>query len=467
MTRNAAPQPRKYIRRVSTLFVKPHMFITELDRPWIETPFWVQGFDLKTDEELDALQRYCSSVYIDIRRGLEAEYYMEDDLELSTSRYLENRIQKKYHLVRYRSRVSLRSELPRARTALEDATEQYRLMLQNLKLGSRFRINNVFELIAPLSDSIMRNADAVLLLSRLRSHHHLPHVHAVDACVIALVFGRFMGLRLRELRNLAAGALLMDIGKLNIPKSILYKMDSLTREEQAKTCTHVEHGVNIIKQDRETPEDIINMVLTHHERADGSGYPNGLKLPLIPAYGKIAAVIDSYNAMCTLRPYDFSKTPYTALKEIYSQREQLFQPEIVEKFVDCTGVYPGGSLVEFGTGEVGLVLAQNPESRLKPQVLLLLDAHKTPCTKLRIIDLQAQKPKRNTKPLTIVSDLQSDAYHINLQTIYNKLDSVMQNFHLNVPINNPPRGIFNRFMLKLTDLWDDHRPLRASHYTQH
>ncbi len=467
MTRNEAGQPQKYIRRVSTLFVKPNMFITELDRPWIETPFWVQGFDLKTDEELDALQRYCNSVYIDIRRGLEAEYYMEDDLELPTSSYLEKQIQKKQHLVRYRNRVSLRGELPRARTALEEATNRYRLILQNLKLGTHFKISHIFKLIEPLSDSVMRNADALLLLSRLRSHHNLPHVHAVDACVMALVFGRYMGLRISELRNLAAGALLMDIGKLNIPKSILYKMDSLTKEEKARTYTHVEHGVNIIRQDHNTPEDIANMILTHHERADGSGYPNGLKLSLIPAYGKIAAVIDSYNAMCTLRPYHFSKTPYTALKEIYSQREQLFQPEVVEKFVQCIGVYPSGSLVEFSTGEVGLVLAQNPESRLKPQVLLLLDAHKAPYTRLKIIDLLSQKPKRNTKPLSIVADLQSDAYRINLQTIYNKLDSVMQNFSLNTPINNPPTGIMNKFMLKLTDFWDSHRTVRGSHYSHH
>ncbi len=451
MSRSRNTKVNKYERRVSVFFVKKDMFITRLDRPWIDTPFWLQGFILKTDEELDALQRYCRSVYIDIRRGIEAEYYMEEDLELETTPYLEKQLAKKKHTIRYKNNTSLRIELPHARKVLESSSEKFRQIMENVKQKIDFEIEPVYELITPMIDSVIRNSDALILLSRLRSHQNLPHIRATNACIIAICFSRFMGLRLPEIRNLAAGALLLDIGKTRIPNSILYKTEKLSNLEYAHVYTHVEQGVNILKQDEKTPEDIINLVLSHHERSDGSGYPNGLKNERIPAFGRIAGVIDCYNAMCTIRPYNLPVTPYAALQELYNLKESYFQNEVIEKFLHCMGIYPDGSLVELKSGAVGLILAQNHSSRLNPQILLLLDSRKKPLSEFKILDLNKQTNSKNESPVTILRDLTHDAHEIKLQMIFDKIETVFDTFDLDPPINNPSTGVMNSFRLFIDD----------------
>ena len=299
----AISKKNRHERRVRALFIKKGMFVTRLDRPWLDTPFWLQGFLLNSDLELTTLRKYCNSAYIDISRGIEAEYYMEENLLLRTNRFLEKRFVKKKHRIRYPNRVTLKDELPTAQQALETGTKKFDLVMDNIKHGKKLGLKLLPSLIQPLADSIIRNADALLLLSRLRDKENLTYFHAIDSCVQALAFGRFMGLPLHELNHLATGALLLDIGKVNISDNILDKVDQLTDEEYGLICTHVDHGVNFLKQDEDLHEDVINMVLAHHERADGSGYPNGLKKTRIPAYARMAAVIDCYNAMSSLRPF--------------------------------------------------------------------------------------------------------------------------------------------------------------------
>lgn len=416
---------KQYERRVRVLFIDKGMFISRLDRPWLDTPFWLQGFLLKTDEELHTLRKYCNSAYIDISRGIEAEFYMEENLQLPTCQFLEKQIVKKRHLTRYQNIVSLKAELPIAQQILETATRKFDLVMDNINSGNRLGLKLLPAIVQTMIDSIIRNPDALPLLCRLRNKKNLSYYHAIDACVLALVFARYMGLPLSELSRMASGALLMDIGKVKVPDKILNKAGALTDEEYGKACTHVDHGVKFLKQDEELHQDIINMVLAHHERADGSGYPNGLKLERIPAFAKVAALIDCYNAMSTTRPFQSALTPYKALQQIYNWRDKFFQTELTEKFLHCMGIYPNGSLVELNTGEVAVVLSQNHSNRLKPNIMPLLDRKKTPYRELKLINLSNQGINKNEKPLGIIRDLEQTAYNIDLSVVYNKLKNVV------------------------------------------
>lgn len=431
-----------YERRVSMLFVKKGMFIVRLDRPWLDTPFWLQGFSLQTDMELDALKKYCRSVYIDISRGIEAEYYMEEDLQLPTTEALEKQISKKRLRFSYKNKISLKDELIEARNVLEASSRDYVRVLVGLNTGNNLDISEIYQLIEPMMESVLRNSDALLLLTRLKNDSYSIHDRAIFTCVLALCFGRYLSLQRDDLLNMAAGALLLDIGKINVAKEILNKTETLTDDEYAQACTHVEHGLIILKKDENIHEDIFNMVRAHHERKDGSGYPNGLKT-VIPAFARVAGVIDCYSAMCSHSPYSESYTPYAALQEIYNQRDKFFQPELVEKILSCLGVYPDGSLVEFKTGEVGVVLAQNYTSRIKPVVFLLLNENKKPYKEFKIIDMEKQK-KSSAAPLVILKDLKRNAYDIDLQLIYKKLEIVLQ--ELDVPVTNPSINFLDKLV---------------------
>lgn len=270
-------------------------------------------------------------------------------------------------------------------------------------------------------ESVMRNSDALLLLTRLRNKNNHSYYHGIDACVMALTFGRFMGMPVDELNRLAIGALLLDIGKINVSEVILNKTESLTDLEYGEACSHVEHGVKYLRQGEGLHEDIINMVLAHHERSDGSGYPNGLIEHRIPAFARIAGIIDCYNAMCGLRPYHQSLTPFASMQELYNLRKQHFQSELVEKFMQCIGVYPNGSLLEFKSGEVAIVLAQNLANHSKPKIMLLLDALKRPYVDFKVIDMSKRPIGDNGKPMVIHRDLKQNDFNIDLSIIYNKL----------------------------------------------
>ncbi len=444
----------KYERRVSIVFVEKEMFIARLDRPWRETPFWLQGFLLKTDEELNAIREYCRSVYIDISRGSPAEFYMEEDLELPTHRNIEKRILQKKQHTRYRNSVPLQEEITQARNILEEASELFQVLIDDLKQHEPFLSSDFYQLAEPLINSIMRNCDALPLLCRLKGYSRLKHDQAIDSCVSAILFGRFLSLPLSQIRSLAVGALLLDIGKISLPDELLSKQGVLSNHEMALVYTHVEYGLQILVQDDDIEEDIVNMVRTHHEKNDGSGYPNGLVEERIPAFGRIAAIIDSYHAMCSYRPYNDILTPHAALQTLYSEHKAHFQSELIDKFISCLGMYPDGSLVEFKNGTVGLVLAQNYKSRLNPLVLMLLDERKKPYSEFTLLNLEDNKKDPS---FTIIKDLQPGDYEINLQTIYQKLDTVFERFHLEAPLINPPQSIIDKFMFYIEDQWQELR----------
>jgi len=150
---------------------------------------------------------------------------------------------------------------------------------------------------------------------------------------------------------------------------------------------HVDYGVDIVKKSSAFTDDVINMVGCHHERFDGSGYPKGLKGTEIPVYGRIAGVIDCYDAIISSKPYRGPKCAYDAVRELNQLAGKEFQAEVVEQLVQALGMFPTGSLVELNTGEVAIVIEQNRERRLRPNLLMLLDKNKKPVPVNKVLAL--------------------------------------------------------------------------------
>jgi len=405
-------------RKVNVAFLKIGMYVSNLDRPWIDTPFLLEGFTIKTEEDLSVLSQYCSYVYIDPDRGIGATQYIEEAPRLKTNPYLERYLQDNKKKVHYENIRPTKEELPIAQVALENASNQVAHFMEDVKDGKNLDVKAVRGVVEPILDSIIRNSEAYMWLSMMQKKNAYSYSHAVDNCALALAFGRHMGLPKNDLMTLAIGLLMMDMGNVRIPDVILNKSGRLTEAEYRIVKRHVQHGVEILKSTKGMNEDIINIALTHHERFDGSGYPNALSGAHIPVYGRMAAIIDCYDAMTSQRPFSAARSPYHALQNIYNWRATAFQPELVEQFLQCMGVYPTGSIVEMSNGEVGIVLEQNVTQRMRPKIMLLLDEDKTHLVEYKTINLGKQFTDSSGNPLNIYRGLDPGEYGIDPTEYY-------------------------------------------------
>jgi HD-GYP domain-containing protein (c-di-GMP phosphodiesterase class II) len=218
-----------------------------------------------------------------------------------------------------------------------------------------------------------------------------------------------------SLISLGTGALLFDVGKAKLPEGLLNKPGRLSPDEYHVMQKHVEYGVDIVTRITGSSVEMIDMVKAHHERFDGSGYPLGIRGSDIPLFGRVAGILDCYDAITSDRSYQRAISPHQALRVLYSARNTAFQEELVEQFIQCLGVYPTGSLVEMVSGEVGIVIGQNRVRRLRPKVMLILDQNKVAMKNFETIDLDHEMPEKN---LEIASVLPPGTYGINPKEFY-------------------------------------------------
>lgn len=408
-------------RKVSTACLKVGMYVSKLDRPWVQTPFLIQGFHIKDEKEISSLVTYCDFVFIDPALGEDADVYLDipnvpkaqPRQRLSTNNQVEAILDMEKKVFDYVDKSTTIEELPEAKQALDKASECVaRIVEHDLKKG-KLDIATVNNAVEPILESMIRNSDAFMWLSKMRKYDAYSYEHSVQNCALGIAFGRHLGLSKKSLNTLAIGLLLMDVGKIRLPKDLLSKSEPLTPAEMEIMRKHVAFSVDILRNTKGINEHVINIALTHHERYDGSGYPNGLVGVQTPAYGRMAAIIDCYDAMITETPYRKAVSEHKALQSIYNLRNKYFQQELVELFMQCMGVYPTGSLVELSTGAVGAVLSQNAQQKLRPKIVLILDEEKRPYKKRRVFDLA----KQNDIPVHISKSLENNAYGVDMKQI--------------------------------------------------
>jgi HD-GYP domain-containing protein (c-di-GMP phosphodiesterase class II) len=405
-------------KKISTLYLTEGMYVSNLDRPWLDTPFLMQGFLIKDPDEIMLLKKYCEYVYIDTSKGEDAAQYIHEAKKLKSNDRLEKCLVDNTKLVEYVDTKTTTEEMPVARMAVDDASNRVVTLMESVKAGKSVDVRQVKGVVEPILESIIRNPEALMWLTQMRNKDSYTYSHSVDNCALAIAFGRHMGLPKDDLNTLAMGLLLMDIGKMKVPAEVLNKTEPLTEAEFNLVREHVNHSVEILSKSEGVDIDIVNIALTHHERFDGSGYPNGLVGVQTPVYGRIAGIIDCYDAMTSKRPYGDPVSPYSALQEIYNWRNKYFQEELVEQFLQCLGVFPTGSLVEMHSGEVAIVMAQNKTRRMSPQIMLLLDKDKKPYEEYQMIDLINQPSSYDDNPLTIYRGLDPGAYGLDPTEFY-------------------------------------------------
>jgi HD-GYP domain-containing protein (c-di-GMP phosphodiesterase class II) len=405
------------------------LYVNSLDRPWLGTPFLTQGFFINSTEDIQQLQEHCSYVMVDSTKsrflaGSTIEQAYNRRMRPPTRAKLDERprvpvsqIFSDRSIKTYRDDTPWEDEQPRASKALDTLSADINEIFSEVVEGGNINVIKLRQCVMPIVDSISRNPDACLWVSRLKQHDEYTYQHSLGAAIWSVSLGRQLGLPRHDLRSLAMGCMLMDVGKLRVDPKLLQANRELTTEETAELASHVSYGLEILQQSTVVNQDVVDIVAHHHERHDGSGYPNGLTRDEIPAFARIAAIVDTYDAITSKREYAQAFSPTDAIKLLYSSRDTDFQAELVEAFIQAIGIYPAGTLVELSSGEVAVVVAEYRARRLRPKVMVLLDANKNKLAKSKLVDLKEELENKQAQSVTIVKGLDPDAYGIDLSRI--------------------------------------------------
>jgi HD-GYP domain-containing protein (c-di-GMP phosphodiesterase class II) len=362
--------------------LKLGMYVSKLDRPWTETPFVFQGFILRSEKQIEVMKKFCRHVFVDPEKEdlSEAEAHAGGSVASIRGTTV------------YKDSASLDVELPRARTAIVETTSVLRQISRDVQVGGNVDGVKVRRAAADITESVVRNPDAATLLAQLQEKSGETFNRAIHVSVMMSIFGRFLQLSHESVELLGLLGLLQDAGKIKLPRALLEKREAFTAEELALYQTHVDHSVEILNSTSGLPNDFPGLASLHHEHFDGSGYPRGLRGGAIALPGMIAAIADAFDTLVAPPPQGKHMSPSNALNVIYKGRGKQFQPALVEQFIQCVGVYPVGGAVELNTGEVGIVIAQNPLRRLQPRVMVVKDAKGNENRPYKLLDL-AKEPK--------------------------------------------------------------------------
>ena len=395
-------------KKIDIAHLQKGMYVAELDRPWLESPFMFQGFVVDDEDVFQKVNDLCKYVIIDTEKG--------DDIDPS----IEHVSGESAVLIDFDARkrapitVNFREELKQAKNVHQRARGQIDSMFKDVRMGKNVNVSGTREVVSDMVDSIMRNPDAQLWLANLRKRDEYTAIHSLNVCIFALTFARYLGFDKDELNEIGVGALLHDIGKMRVPLEVLNKEGKLTKEEQKIVREHARYGYEILKDCPELPASALEIVYTHHERKKGTGYPQGLVEQQIHLFSRIVAIVDVYDAITSDRVYHHGMNTLDALKNLFRWRENDLDAELVERFIQCLGIYPVGSLVELNTGEVGIVLSVSQGRKLAPVVMLVCDRDKNVVTPPRILDLAKFSDDKITELIEISKVLEANSYGIDL-----------------------------------------------------
>jgi HD-GYP domain-containing protein (c-di-GMP phosphodiesterase class II) len=372
------------------------MYVIELDRPWLGTPFDFQGFPLTSPAQIEQLKQYCKIVYIDPDR----EPWTPERRRASTLGVLGTTV--------YQEVTPVEREVIVAKDIYKSCEEAMQQALEALRVHGEIDSQKLTGAVSSMTQSIQRNPDAMMLLNTLRQKGSYELGRAMDTSILMVTFGRFLQFAKERLEILGLAGMLLDVGKTKLPDSVLKKKDMLSPEEYELVKAHVKHSVDLVRGAVALPAGVEEIIAVHHERQDGSGYPRGLKGDEISIDGAVAALVDSFSALTSARAYAEQASPSNALSLMHKLRGKLFHEALVEQFIQCIGIYPVGSAVELNTGEVGIVIAQNLVRRLQPRVMVILDREWKPIYPQLILDLVKEPKATADEPYRIRRTLPKD-----------------------------------------------------------
>ncbi len=353
------------IKLIPVARLRPGMYVHDLHCGWLQHDFVRNRFLVAGPEDVARIRALgVPEVSIDTERGLDPDAAPEAPAAAAAS--LADPPPPAVHTA---SKVAGTQE--RARTLHREANEIVRNLLADVRLGRQIEIEKVEPLVARIVDSIFTSADALLPLARLKQHDSYTFQHSVSVCALMTAFARTLGLPRDTIREIAIGALLHDVGKARIPDEILNKPGKLTEAEFERMKSHVVQSKLILMATPGISPIALEVAAQHHERFDGSGYPNRLAGEAISLYGRMAAIVDVYDAITSERVYHKGMPPTEALRKLLEWSSNHFEPRLAQAFIRSVGIYPTGALVRLESKRLAVVQAQHADKPTLPRVKVI------------------------------------------------------------------------------------------------
>jgi HD-GYP domain-containing protein (c-di-GMP phosphodiesterase class II) len=383
--------------------LKIGMFVVELDRPWLETPFAIQGFVLQHDSQIDDIAKYCKHVYVLREDMVQRKRKQNSNAAESTFEHLPQGGASRSIAHGERASRAIPKAIVRPGSAYVTVkpAEQEHVAAQAAYLMGKAAIKEIQnsvrddhsinielanKVVSDFVDSIVRNPDAMVWMSRIKNKTEYEVEHSLNVCVLAIVFGRHLNFDERELHTVGVCGLLHDIGDMNIQTDVLDNPGPLSDDQIKIMRSHTVGGYKLLTETQGVAPAVIDAALNHHEYQDGSGYPRGLTGDRISECAKIIAIVDAYDAMTSERCYASAVSTDAAQKILYECRGGQFDEEYTMEFMRAVGPYPPGTWVELHNGMVGVVLSANQRFRNLPVISLVLDGEKK-ATEEKMLDL--------------------------------------------------------------------------------
>jgi len=404
------------------------MFVADLDCGWLATPYEVQGLIIRSPDDIDRLHDYAKMVWVDPlkQRPLVMTGHIrikphpcpvKDNVSRSRQSQVLSAESRRAKPVRsYLRQNSALSEQPQALMLFETGKTKVGELLASAAVGSLGDLAQAEALVVECMASVLRNPDASLWMSRLRTQDEYTVEHCMNVAVLAMVFGRYLGMSEKSLVQLGLCGLLHDLGKMQVPLALLNKPELLSLDEYQQIQRHADEGYKLLSDPESGLAEVVaEAARSHHERMDGRGYPRQLPAKDLPEMVRIITLVDAYDAMTADRCYSPGISHTQALKIIYDERGKQFDEPLALEFIRCMGVYPPGSIVELTNGAVGLVQEVNEQYRHLPLVLILRDAEGREIEPYRV-DLAQIEPGLLGSDHLIKRTLKNGALGIDIRT---------------------------------------------------
>jgi putative nucleotidyltransferase with HDIG domain len=357
------------LKKIKVSDIRAGMFVHEICGSWMDHPFWKKAFLLEENEDLNTLKTCgIQEVWIDTDKGLDVGAGVVLSTPAEANKKIEEELRQIAKEPLREPRVPIQEELERARKLQAKSKAAVTSMFQEARMGNAIKVSDAAPLVEEINQSITRNPEAFLNLARLKTKDDYTYMHSIAVCALMIALGKQLGLNDDDLKDAGLAGLLHDVGKMMIDEAVLNKPGKLSDEEFNIIKEHPRKGWELLKDSPEITAVALDVCLHHHERVDGTGYPDRISGENLTLYSRMGAVCDVYDALTSNRCYKNGWEPAETIRKMAEWRNGHFDELVFQAFVKTIGIYPSGTLVRLKSGRLAIVIEQTEKSLLTPVV---------------------------------------------------------------------------------------------------